>query len=136
MIRAATIDDIPALVEMGREFHSMSGMACGFDSAAFSQMLKNMIVDDGAAVFRGEGGFIGGVVTPAYLDPSWKMAVELFWWSSGGEGVRLLTAFEDWSQLMAVDEIRMTTLASNPRPTTVIGRRGYDAAEISHMRVM
>ena len=120
---------------MGRKFHGMSGQAAPFDPEAFGAFLGQMIDSPSAIVFVGQAGMIGGALSPAYCAPQWLIAVEFFWWAERC-GLGLLRAFEKWAQVRGAHEIRMTSLAENPRAAAILSRRGYAASEISHAKVM
>lgn len=134
-MRPATPEDIPALLEMGRAFHAESGMPFSFDQDAVSGMLATMIEADGATVLMTDRGGIGGVLQPAYCDPKWTYAVELFWWARG-DGLALLRAFERWAQQAGANEVRMTSLAALPRADRLIRRVGYEPAEVSYSKAV
>lgn len=94
-----------------------------------------MIESGSGAIIVSDAGFIGGVISPAYCDPKWLIAVELFWWAESG-GLRLLRAFEDWASEMGASEIRMTSLASLPRADKLLRCRSYAPTEISYQKVI
>ena len=135
MIRQATHDDTPAIIAMGRKFHAQSGQPMAFDDAAAGALVSGLIDSDRGAIFISDGGMIGGALSPAYCDPAWIMAVELFWWAER-DGLALLKAFEEWAADMGAKEVRMTTLAALPRAASIMKRRGYAASEISHSKVI
>lgn len=132
-MRPATVDDLPRLLEMGRKFHAQSGMAFGFDDSAVSELLTALIAN--GCVLMTERGVIGGMLNPAYCDPAWVMAVELFWWAEG-DGLLLLKGFEEWAESVGASEVRMTSLASLPRADAILRRKGYAPAEISYQKVI
>lgn len=113
----------------------MSEMAAPFDGTAISDMLASLMASSHGAVLIGDAGVIGGALLPAYCAPSWVIAVEMFWWAESG-GLRLLRAFEDWAREAGASEVRMTSLAAQPRAAEILSRRGYKAAEISHSKVI
>lgn len=133
MIRPATPEDIPALVDMGRKFHAASQMPMGFDPQAVEAFLGQLIPQGG--VFIGPRGAIGGALAPAYCDPAWVMAVELFWWAEGG-GMGLLRAFEAWAVESGAREVRMTSLAALERADRLLRLVGYSPVEISYQKVL
>lgn len=135
MIRPATMDDIPALLEMGKVFHAESGMPFAFNTDVMGGVLARMIETDAAAVLMTDRGVIGGMVQPAYCDPTWLYAVEMFWWARG-DGMALLKAFERWAQSAGADEVRMTSLAALPRADRLLRRVGYAPAEVSYSKVI
>ena len=136
MVRRATLEDIPDLVDMGRKFHAQSKMLCGFDPVASAGILEGMINSDAATVIRSDSGGIGGILNPAYCDPSWVMAVELFWWADDRQGLKLINEFEKWAKSMNANEVRMTSLQAIPRSAEILDRRGYIRSEISHQKVI
>lgn len=107
----------------------------GFDEVAVTGLLRCMIQNDAAAVLVSDAGAIGGMLSPAYCDPSWTMAVELFWWAEK-DGLQLLRAFEDWAQEIGAKEVRMTSLASLPRADLILRRKGFSPTEISYQKVL
>ena len=135
-IRHAGHADIPALVEMGRKFHKASQMPCSFDVEASTGLLGRMIDADGAVVLITDAGAMGGMLSAAYCDPEWVMAIELFWWAQDRRGLLLLGAFERWAVEKHANEVRMTTLSAISGPEKILARRGYKSVEISHMKVI
>lgn len=132
-MRKATAADIPRLIEMGRKFHAQSQLPFGFDPVAVENLLTALAIN--GAVIVSDHGAIGGVLNPAYCDPRWIMAVELFWWAEK-DGLSLLRAFEEWAAEMGANEVRMTSLASLPRADAILRRKGYAATEISYSKVI
>lgn len=117
-----------SLAEMGRRFHRRHNIAGGFDAAAFDATLEK------CKVFRTDAGFIAGALAPSWCDPNWLIAIELAWWSEDGAGMRLLRQFEAWAQENGANEIRMTTLTSNPRAAAAL--RSYEPTETSYRKVL
>lgn len=134
MTRAATVGDIPALLAMGRKFHAMSGHPMAFDGAAVADFLAALIEGESSIVLMTDRGVIGGVLAPAWCDPSWSMAVELFWWAEGG-GMKLLSGFEKWAESRGASEVRMTSLAAHQRAADLLQIKGYAPSEISFSKV-
>lgn len=132
-MRFATLDDMPRLLAWGEEFHKASGMPCRFDPDAVEAFLAGLI--ENGAVIVSDTGMIGGLLSPAYCDPEWIMAVELFWWAEK-DGLALLRAFEEWAAENGANEVRMTSLAALPRADGILRRKGYAAAEISYRKVI
>lgn len=135
MIRPATLDDIPALLAMGEKFATKAGLDehCGYDPQSMELTFRAMIERDEFCLFIGEGGAIGGMKAPHPFNHAVTMADELFWWSEGREGLRLLDAYEEWA---AGSIIRMTALeAVNPdRMGKFYERRGYRPLERAFVR--
>ena len=135
MVRSATLDDIPALLKIGEAFHAAGQLPCAFNLDAMAAVLQTMIEADSAAVLMTDRGVIGGAINPAYCDPSWTYAVELFWWAQG-DGLKLLRAFEGWAQQAGAKEVRMTSLAALPRADRLLRCVGYAPAEVSYSKVV
>lgn len=133
MIRQATAEDIPQLVEMGRAFHDHSGMPFAFNEVACERFITGLVA--GGGVFIGPNGMIGGTLAPAYADPGWLMAVEFSWWAKGN-GLGLLAAFEKWAADMGAQEVRMTSLARLERAGRILELKGYEPVEISYRKVL
>lgn len=135
-VRPARAGDIPAIVEMGKAFHAKGGLSFGYDEGAVSALVERLIESDSGTVLMSDGGMIGGLLSPAYCDPKWNMAVELFWWASDRRGLKLLSAFEAWAADMGAQEVRMTTLNALPSGDRIVTRRGYAPVETSYQKVI
>jgi hypothetical protein len=132
MIREATLEDIPALVEIGAKFHDMSPhrFMGEYDKAGIANMLAYLIGNPGGLVLTNGKGVIGGLLTPVYFAPSKMMCEESFWFAEGG-GKDLLRAFETEAERMGADFILLSTL-ENERAAIidrVVERMGYRAIE-------
>lgn len=137
MIRPATHSDIPALLEMGQAFADKAKLAehVGYDPGDMADTFAALI-GGGHPVFIGESGAIGGTSTPHPFNKTHIIAQEMFWWSEGREGLRLLGAFEDWCEANC-HSLRMITLeAVNPdRMGRLYERRGYVPLEHGYIKV-
>lgn len=120
---------------MGAEFHADALLPCAFDLDAMATFLQQMIESESAAVLMTDRGVIGGAINPAYCDPSWTYAVELFWWAKG-DGLKLLRAFEGWAQHAGAKELRMSSLATLTRADRLLRCVGYAPAETSYSKVI
>ena len=132
----ATKADMPNMLQMGRKFHKMSKMPCQFDEDAFSGLLLGLMKSDECALFVSDGGFVGGVLVPAYCDPKWIQALELFWFSESGHGMRLLREFEAWANDIGANEVRMSSIGGLGRAEKIYSKIGYSVAEYSYSRVL
>jgi GNAT superfamily N-acetyltransferase len=135
MIRPATLADLDQITAWGALFHASSGMAAPYDPEATRDFVAKLIEAPQATVLMHDHGMIAGVLSPAYCAPEWVIAVELFWWAER-DGQSLLRAFEKWARDEGTNEIRMTTLAANPRVGSIMARAGYAAAETSYSKVI
>lgn len=134
MIRAATLEDMPRVLELGAEFLAIGPYAwVPLDLAAFEAFAGQMI--EHGAIFLADDGIIGGCLYPFYFNPSVVMAAELFWYSPTN-GRALRTAFEDWAKEKGCVAITCSGLA-NEREATIrrlYGRAGYEATEVAFVK--
>lgn len=137
MIRHASLDDIPALMVMGAKFSEKAKLieSVGYEEASMENTFREMIQGEHYAVIIGESGAIGGLRAPHPFNYSHWIAQELFWWSEGREGLRLLDAFEQWAGEVC-STVRMITLeAVNPeRMGALYARRGYTLLEHGYIK--
>lgn len=137
MIRAATVQDIPALMEMGAKFAEKAKLieSVGYEPADMETTFRALI-ENGHPAYIGESGAIGGTITPHPFNQQHYIAQELFWWSEGREGLRLLSAFEEHAEHEA-HSLRMITLeAVEPERTgRLYERRGYAPLEHGYIKV-
>ena len=137
MIREATASDIPKLMEMGARFAEKAKLFdhVGYHPADMEETFF-LLIGGGHPVFIGETGAIGAVSAPHPFNRAHIAAQELFWWSEGLEGIRLLQALEEWCDANC-HSLRMITLhAVRPEATgKLYERRGYVPLEHSYIKV-
>lgn len=134
MIRTATVDDIPALVEMGRKFHAYSiWQAVDYDAADVARLLEGIIPAGG--VFLSEDGMCGGLISPLYFSQKTALAVELFWWA-GSNGKALREAFEGWAREHGAAFVQCSALSDDrlPAVSRLYARAGYTPAETAFVK--
>ena len=140
MIRPATHDDIPALVDIGREFVAMSPhrILGEFDPEAVARMFGFMIDNPATCVLlTNDCGLIGGIMTGVYFCPTEMMMEELFWFAHKG-GRDLLKAFEKKAREMGADYIYLSTLenAKADVATRMAQGMGFQPIERRYMKVL
>lgn len=137
MIRRATVSDIPALLAMGEAFSKRAALVetVGYRSDDMAETFRAMI-EGGHPVFVGKAGAIGALSTPHPFNRAHIIAQELFWWSEGREGLRLLAELEEWCAEHC-HSLRMITLqAVEPERTgRLYERRGFVPLEHSYIKV-
>jgi hypothetical protein len=137
VIREAAVSDIPALLAMGAKFSEAAKLIehVGYDRDDMRETFAAMIEDENCCVFIGETGAIGGQRGVHPFNHSHWIAQEMFWWSEGREGLRLLDAFEAWAAEKC-GTVRMITLeAVNPeRIGKLYLRRGYSPLEHGYIK--
>lgn len=113
---------------MGAKFAARANLAdhVGYNPQDMARTFAAMIEQDAYCLFVGNSGAIGGAVGPHPFNYAQQVADEVFWWSEGREGPRLLAAYEEWAESRGAI-IRMTALeAVEPeRVGRLLGRRGY-----------
>lgn len=129
MIREATHDDLPRVVELGAAFHAMCPYS-GFplDREAFAEFAARLI--DGGVILLSDDGMIGGLLSPLYFNPSIVMGAELFWYA-GTTGKALREAFEAWARDRGAQGVQFSGLADERQAAIrrVFERAGYAPAE-------
>lgn len=138
MIREAVEADIPALLAMGERFHALSpvGKIAPFSPESFERTLRGLIASEDGALFVNPDltGMIGVVKAPAYFSTV-TFAQELFWWSEGGSGLRLLVAAEAWAKARgAVAMLMLRVHGLNERLDGLYRRRGYVPVEHTYSK--
>lgn len=139
--RPAEFRDIPALIEMGRKFHAVSGYGdMPYDENTMVDLFITLIRNGGLFVVGDKPvGMIGGVVFSVFFNRQQLMAQELFWWSeSPGAGKALLDTFEAWAKDMGAEHVVMMALdvLDGARVGEILKRRGYLPAESNYMKAV
>lgn len=113
-VRTATVEDIPALVEMGAKFHAMSphSFMGEYDPAGIARMLRFMIDSPQAVLLTNGEGLIGGTYAPVYFAPSTWMVEENFWWA-GRDGFALLDAMLEHAKGFGASFCLLSTLEND-----------------------
>lgn len=154
-IRAATIDDLDALVAMGERFFAASPYAgvLPLDVRSMRQVFIAIIEGEtpspsiALVVDRGGElvGMLVGMVAPVWFDPTLRVGAELGWWidpqeRGGPAAVRLLRAFEAWALEAGVDGVVMSELTPlgevpHASPAALFERCGYRPLERAHLKI-
>jgi hypothetical protein len=141
MIRLATTEDMPAILEMAKRFHASSPWAfMPIDEAHLTAHMTQFIDGDNSAVFVLDDmtGGIGLFVSPVYFSDT-KVAQETFWYcESPGNGGALLDVAERWAKNMGAAQMSMICLEG--KNTDIVGkiyeRRGYRPTEHTYMKAL
>lgn len=116
MIRPATVEDIPRIVELGEMLHQESRYApISFSKEKVAALMRHLIEVEGVVfVAEVDGEIVGGIagsVTEFWFstekqafDYSFFLAPEA---RHGMQAVRLMVAFENWAKLRGVRQIDM-----------------------------
>ena len=141
VIREATVDDIPILVEMGMRFaQSDAYKHIVRDNPVQFEVMAQMLITSGLGVMlvlekngRVEG-MIGMLCTPHFLSGD-MFAGEICWWINPehrGDGVRLMKFAETWAREHGALSIQM--VAPNERVGRFYERMGYQQIETSYQK--
>lgn len=136
MIRKAGIEDIPALLEIGRKFCAAAKLS--YDSNHLASSLVAIISNDECAIFMFDdgSGAIGGISYQNFFSGE-KIAQELFWWADTN-GIQLLVRFEKWAADLGACKVIMLCLEalSPQRVAKLYQRAGYTPLEYSFVKVI
>jgi N-acetylglutamate synthase-like GNAT family acetyltransferase len=137
VIRVATTEDVPRIVEMGMAFAEDSEYAdkLPVTAAHLDAMAANLIDGPTSDVLVAEkqGRVVGMVALTVYRHPMTGLLVasELAWWvdadARGSLGVRLLRAAEAWAR--AHHAAHLTMIAPNDHVAKFYGAVGFQKAE-------
>lgn len=134
MIRRASAADVAIAVQTAKEFHAESVHAhIPVDDDALTAWMGGLI--DVGAVFLSDHGIIGGLISPIYFQPAYRVAVELFWWAPK-EGRALREAFEAWAAEQGADAIQFSGQVNDRQATIekIFRRAGYEPVETGYVK--
>ena len=141
MIRDATLDDIPELLRMGREFYNVSGYS---DLGEYNPDLLiktiEILINSGTLLIT-DGGMIGWLNFPLYMTGD-IVSQELFWWvdeekRSTGISKKLLKCAEEKSKEQGAKAMMMLCLdrLDGDRVGKMYEHFGYTPRETTYMRL-
>jgi GNAT superfamily N-acetyltransferase len=142
VIREATSDDIPEIVEMGMAFAN-EGHYRGLFAASRERMqtiAQSMLDSDGMTIIvASDGHDLIGMVGIAVGDHAFsgeKIAGEQFWYvkpgSRNGVGQRLMRAAEQWARRQNATRLQM--VAPDDRVGALYTRKGYARLEMTYQK--
>lgn len=141
MIRDATIDDVPRLVEMGRRFWADSPyrLTLTENPAQMATIAERLVTQaDGvvlvAATPFGLVGMLGLLLFAHHLSAE-LVAGEVFWYvepEHRGAGLRLLKQAEEWARAHGARRLQM--IAPDTRVGQVYARFGYTPVEVAYQK--
>jgi len=142
-VRRARLADIDWIVSELREFaaHYNTKKPLFPDEMHAHQVISSMI--DGHVVFVAERGtelhgFIGGIITPHFMNPTIKTIAEMFWWVAkehrgSRAGLLLLNEFIAFGEKNA-DWITVSLENRSPVHEKCLLKRGFIGQERSYLR--
>lgn len=143
MIRPATIDDVPRLIQMGRKFHEEALADKGLGYAPLD-LIKYYItlMESPIAIFLVADvedkvvGSIGGMIVPWNMDFSQLILMEQWWWvdpdyRGGKVALDLEEGFIQWGKDNGANRIIMVSIILDKEETVkrYYKRRGYKYLE-------
>ena len=143
MIREATVDDVPSLVEMGARFIAETGYRnhIAINPRALANLMIGLIDAVSGVIFVSEkdGKPVGMIGAHVYMHPMSLESVgaETFWWvepeaRGKGSGIRLLKKAEAWADERGA--VRMQMVAPNERVAKVYSALGYTKIEEQYQK--
>lgn len=144
MIRSATKNDIPACVEMAREFWQYMPYDEEYEAERTTEMFELALSYNLLLVFDKDGkaeGFIAGVMGPLLASTKAQMAIELAYWinpAHRGVGVQLLRSFEKAAKEQGAKYCSMMAMeGSNPEiAERIYTKLGYAKTETSYTKII
>jgi GNAT superfamily N-acetyltransferase len=139
MVRAARLEDIPRIIEMGHRFNENSPYAkvLKVTDVALDLLFRKLIPQGWLLLAEHEGesvGMIGFYVYPHFFTGE-IVAGELFWWMEPehrGHGKALLKAAEEEARRCGAKSMQM--IAPDPRVGKLYERIGYTYVESTYQR--
>lgn len=147
IVRDATRDDIPRIVEMARQFYAQTTYAAIVPLADESAAgLAVLMMDAGVMLVAEEAGAIVGMVglfiEPFTFNITKTSATEIVWWvdpvfQNKGAGKALLAAIEPACRGRGADMIRMMCLTPDGEVAAAVYQRmGYLPTENAFTKVL
>jgi hypothetical protein len=136
VIREATPDDMPALLERGRAFFDYSPWKrLDYDETAVESTFAHLMSSPEGVIFLSDDGLCGGLVNGLYFSPSTRIAVELFWYAPS-EGTELREAFEGWAKDQGAEAVQFSALGDGRRAATerLYRMAGYQVSETAFLK--
>jgi GNAT superfamily N-acetyltransferase len=143
VIRDATEDDIPRLVEMGARFltETVYRGRVGVNPAAMARTVAMLIrLPTGVVFVTEEDGVVVGMIGLLLFENPISgelTAGELFWYvvpEHRGHGVRLLKRAEQWARAEGAQQVHM--IAPTPEVGQLYDRLGYGYLEAAYQKAI
>ena len=142
MIREATAEDMPALLDIAERFFAATGYAefTTYSPNETQKTLEHLIEGEDGIILvldlDGVKGVVGGLVYPFYMSGD-LTGQELFWWSDvKSEGLSLLDAVEAAAKEKGAKTFTMMSLdnLSPERLDKIYLAKGYTRSEHTYIR--
>lgn len=146
-VREATLEDMPRILELGREFFAESGYKgiIEYDEDSARTTFEGLIASETAVILLMEmGGLIvggaGAMVAPFYMNANQLVGQEFFWFvSEDFRGTRqaldLFNCLEAWSRSVGAEFFVMIALRENfDKVSKLYERKGYIKTETNFIK--
>jgi hypothetical protein len=134
MIRRATSEDMPQILDLARRFHAYSPWSViPCDDGAIEAFAASLI--ENGVILLTDDGMCGGAINPLYFSPSFTIGIEFFWFApSGDNGLR--AAFEAWCRERGAVGVQFSALADDHLPAVarLYRRAGFEPAETAFVK--
>lgn len=144
MIRVATFDDVPRLVDLGREFLTGSSRYSGailLNPDAMGMLASTLIEQPHGLVLVSEedGEVTGmiGVIATFHPMSGEKVMSEMFWYvtpDKRGQGLKLLFAAEAWARSHGIEKSIM--ISPSKKISSLYKRLGYSKLEEQFVKAL
>ncbi|RKD61562.1 GNAT family N-acetyltransferase [Rhizobium sp. WW_1] len=144
MIRQAHISDRMRVLSMAKAFHAASGVPFPFSPAMADALFCASLSDEDrlCLIYAPDGIARGVLAAQANMHPfaPLKFATEIMWWIDpafrGYAAVKMLAAYEAWALQRDCQYSSIVGLGSEPAPTNLYLRRGYEPVETHFLKVL
>lgn len=141
MIRRATHEDIPRIVEMGGQFiETTFPAAMTFNGPAIAILAQQLMDGEDGTVFVAEHDHrVSGMIALIMMRQPMSdelLAVELVWWveTHGRDGLQLLAEAEHWGRSKGATRLQM--IAPSERVCQLYERLGFRKVEVAYIRAL
>ena len=135
MVRQATHEDFPRLVDLSKKFHAESVYRhVPFDEATVIENLNGAL--QGGGVFVNDEGFAVGILVPLMFNKNILVAAELAWYCPDGDGRELKNALEVWAATRGAVASQFSVLnnGKSEKLTQYLVDDGYAPIEIAFVK--
>ena len=136
-IRKCNANDVEMIVGMAKRFIAYSPYsAVPLDDAHLRGLFDNLITN--GVILTNETGFICGIITPLFFAPQVLVAAEMAWWSEGGAGQELKTAFEGWARERGASAVQFSAFNNQfaPSMNEMLTKDGYHPIEVGYLKAL
>ena len=140
MIKIATIEDLPEVLDMAMKFMSLTGYTKYSDEQTISNLIETIVTgpQNTMIILLIPGvGFLAGQASPFVFGQS-SIASEIAWWvdeekRNSGIGAELVEAFEYWAKNVAGCTI-ITLTSLDDSVGKFYEKKGYTLYERAYMK--